>query len=433
MNIEDKLRTTLAAAAATIPVDEPSAPVVTAANPSRGWNPLLGFASGVAIVALLGLAVWFAPGSSPSGPPALGSAESMDLAWTEADVLPDGYIAGPFVVGPQGAIARAERFRTEPGDDTRPLVLASADGTQWSQLDARGFGGQRLEGWAGGYVSYGRYESHGTTETTIGAPTLFPPPAVWTSVDGSDWEISLLPLPSPDEAISEMVSYVVTDLAAATDSEMVAVGIELDEDLPEIEEGEADIIVPTRPVMWTKQADSGWELAEFPMQEPVGVAAGPQGIIAVDAVADSAVIWRRANGAWAETGTVPVPAGFMISAVGNQLGYAIGSESVWFSPDGANWTETDGPTSVDTVEAGPSSLVALGYIDGQPTVWWTDTGTDWTLAGTGDDFDLGDNPFVSYLGVTDHAIILAGQTAQSWNAIPSVGVEGYLKVGTLNR
>src|SRR5690606_23535764 len=158
-----------------------------------------------------------------------------------------------------------------------------------------------------------------------------------------------------------------------------AVGIELDEDLPEIEEGEADIIVPTRPVMWTKQADSGWELAEFPMQEPVGVAAGPQGIIAVDAVADSAVIWRRANGAWAETGTVTVPAGFMMSAVGKQLGYAIGSESVWFSPDGANWTETDGPTSVDTVEAGPSSLVALGYIDGQPTVWWTHTGTDWTL------------------------------------------------------
>ena len=60
-------------------------------------------------------------------------------------------------------------------------------------------------------------------------------------------------------------------------------------------------------------------------------------------------------------------------------------------------------------------------------------GADWALVGTGDDLDLGDNPFVSYLGVTDHAIILAGQTAQSWDAIPSVAVEGYMTVGTLKR
>src|SRR5690606_31022571 len=99
--------------------------------------------------------------------------------------------------------------------------------------------------------------------------------------------------------------------------------------------------------------------------------------------------------------------------------------------DGANWSEADGPTSVDTVEAGPSSLAALGYVDGQPAVWWTDNGADWALVGTGDDFDLGDTRFVSYLGVTDHAIVLAGQTAQSWDAIPSVGVEGYMTVGTL--
>lgn len=423
MTLEERLRTLLHEAAKTIPVDEPAS-TLRPAEPARRLRPLIAFVAGAAAVAVLGLVVWLAPGSAPSQPLRLDTAESMSLEWNTMEFLPADFAAGPFAIGPQGAITKAARFQGALGDDTS-LVFSSPDGVDWSRVDARGFGGQELVGHAGGYVSYGRYGGGGVTTTTA-PPTEFPRPAVWTSADAAEWDVALLPLPSPDDAISEIVSYQMSGLAVA-ESEMVAVGIEFDEDLPDVE---GDQIVPTRQVMWATNAAGEWELVDYPMERPTSVAAGPEGTIVTDATDSGTAIWKREGASWSQTGTIP-EAEFVFSAVGNATGYLIARESVWFSPDGSTWTRVDGPVNVNTVEAGPSSYVALGHLDGEAAVWWSDNGIDWDLIGVGDDFGIEPDAFVSYVGVTDHAVLIAGQTANDLNEMPAVGVEGYVVVGTL--
>ena len=428
MTLEDRLRTTLRETAETISVDEVHLPPIEAVPPARRRNPLLGFAAGVAAVAVLGLAVWLAPGSAPPQPPRLDTAESMDLEWTRLDLLPDDFAAGPFVVGPEGALTRAYRFRGPVGDNTQ-LVFSSADGVDWSRVDAQGFGGGGLVAYAGGYVSYGRYEGNRTTATTTALPTEFPPPAVWTSPDGIEWEMTLLPLPSPQEAVSELVSYQMLDLAA-TDSEMVAIATEFDEDRPEME-GDGTQAVSTRQLMWSTDDAGNWELIDFPMEHPRSAAVGPEGIIVTDVTEEGTTIWRKEGDSWAAVASLP-EGEFASAVVGNATGYLLTGESAWFSSDGSEWREV-GPENAVSVEAGVSSFVALGISETETSVWWSNNGLDWELAGSGDDFGIEEDGFISYMGVTDHAVIIAGQTGRGIEELRSGETKGYIAVGTLDQ
>lgn len=423
MTLEDRLRMALHAAADTI-TDEDPPPTLAASAPKPRRRLLLAFAAGVAVVAMLGLVVWLAPGSERQEPPPLDSTDSLSLDWSTVDLLPSDYMAGPFAIGPGGMIAQATQFKGSSG--TSSLALVSPNGVDWSKLEVRGLGGQRLVGYRGGYVSYGRYQSGAITTTTPGPPSDFPRPAAWTSPDGHDWTVTLLPLPSPDEAISDIVSYEVSDLAA-TESGMVAVGIEFDETVPDTE---GTHIIPTRRILWATNPTGEWELVDYPMENPEAVAAGPAGIIVTDRTDTGTGIWNKTGDGWTQLTTLDDP-NLAHSVVGNDTGYVLSGGSVWFSPDGSDWTQVKDSTDLGVVQAGSHWFVSAGRQGDRKAVWWSKNGLDWVLAATPDHLGVAESAFVSYVGVTDRAIVVSGQTGVGLEAFRSGNVNAYMAVGTL--
>lgn len=198
--------------------------------------------------------------------------------------------------------------------------------------------------WSGGFVAIG---SAWESELRVTGPEM---PAIWTSADGSSWERQPVDL--------GMDNVTLIGVAPRADGRLMLVGR-----VPGTGEGPALLVAAT--VSWLSDDAVTWEPAELLLPD--------------DAVVDSF-----------DHG----PAGYALTEGG----------SIWFSPDGSDWTNTyDGASAVVAGEegfvalalpeaAGPSSVVASG--DGQtwfpsesiasPLLDVAALGGDWVAVGYSD-------------------------------------------------
>ena len=201
-----------------------------------------------------------------------------------------------------------------------------------------------IAAWSGGFVAIG---SAWESESRVTGPEM---PAIWTSADGSSWDRQ------PVDLGVENVTLI--GVAPRADGRLMLVGR-----VPGTGEGPSLLVAET--VSWVSDDATTWEPVELLLPD--------------DAVVDSF-----------DHG----PAGYALTEGG----------SLWFSPDGSDWTNTyEGASAVVAGEegfvalaipaaAGPSSVVASG--DGQswfpsesiasPLFDVASLGTDWVAVGNSD-------------------------------------------------
>ncbi len=157
----------------------------------------------------------------------------------------------------------------------------------------------------------------------------------------------------------------------------------------------------TSPVTWTGHvwtSPDGLAWVESPVGQLFagsivdGVAAGPQGLVAVGASGgegDNAAFWSSTDGkAWTRAANPADAAGanaFAV-AVGGPGFVAVGRRgtdaAVWTSTDGQTWTGISSDTfkggQMLAIASGPSEVVAVGYGPDGAVVWTSTDGSSWT-------------------------------------------------------
>ncbi len=431
MSLEQRVRSTLKDAGSRIDTRERKtlqSPTAPTRRERDRFRPVLAVLAGLVGVLLFGAVAILlsddgAPEVTSSEVLPLDSADVEVLEWTVVDALPDDYVVQAIAEGPNGWLAVAGRFINSAGGDY--LTLRSEDGVEWSRVDGASFPAavhiDQIIGSDAGYTAYGLYAGEDYSVTTTDRPSNFAEPGVWTSVDGTQWELTPLPLPSPEEAISEIVSYGAFHLAI-DNGHAIALGVEFDEDLPDVE---GTITVPTRPIMWESIQPGEWRLVQPEQLEEWGdLASGPAGIVATGGSESGITIMSWTGETWEETAAVPGN-GFQANLVGNEHGYLLQTTSgILFSPDARSWTPVDGPAAGVVVAAHQGGFTVIDRSQETATVWWSQNGSTWTIVGTGDEFgdDLG------FIGgaATDKAVVVYGQT----RGVDIDDTQGFLLIGT---
>ncbi len=414
MTLEEQLRTALKDAGTRI--DPEADHSLRPGRPTR--RPVIAFAGGVGAVLVAGLAaLWLVGGQGGSGPAVTGDR----MEWTAVDALPPDYVITGLAEGRNGWIAIAPRH--VGGGFGEHVVLQSDDGVEWSLLEDVVLPAVVTVGNVmtdeDGYVAYGLHAGANYTVTTKDKPSNFAEPAVWTSPDGVIWTVHPLPLPTASEAISAVVSYRIGGLAVEGD-EMIAVGTEFDEDLPDIE---GEVVVPTRPVMWRAERSGEWELiAPEGLIDFNDVASGPGGIVAVGPGSGSAgFVWD--GSVWMELGSLPT--GFWYTIDGGADGYVVlaDNSTIHVSENGDEWTPAVGPGRTSTIWAGEDAFAAVSAEGDDALVWRSDDGAVWepvsTVEGIGADYVHG-------VRLVEDRVLLYGQV---FGAIDGPDARGYLLIG----
>lgn len=434
MSLEQKIRSTLKDAGARINTGNPVALRPDAAPSQRSrlrTRPMLAFVAafvGVLVLGVVGLLVSGEPGSDTDLVP-LDQAGLETLEWTTVDALPTDYSVDAITQGPNGWLALAGRFINSTGGDY--LILRSEDGVEWTRMDASFPAAVHVDEIIGtdtGYVAYGLYAGEDFSVTTTDRPSNFPEPGVWASSDGADWQLTPLPLPPPEEAISEIVSYRAFNLVV-DDNVTIALGVEFDEDLPDVE---GTVTVPTRSLMWIFEEPGEWQLIQADnVDELVDLTVGPAGIVATRAT-DTGISVRVLDqqGVWEQLATVPGER-FQANIVGKGDGYLIQtSTGLYFSPNAVEWTPVEGPSVAAVLAGHPGGFTVVSRSGGAETVWWSPDGHTWTVVGTPEDLPV-DLEFVSGAAATANSIAMYGQTQGP--SLDITGVEGFLVIGTSSR
>jgi hypothetical protein len=383
---------------------------------------------GVLLLGVVGLLISGGPRSDADLLP-LDSADLEAFEWATVDALPTDYSVSAVTEGPNGWLALAGRFINSTGGDY--VILRSDDGVDWTRIDASFPAAVHIDEIIGtdtGYVTYGLYAGEDYSVTTTDRPSNFPEPGVWTSEDGTDWQLTPLPLPAPEEAISEIVSYRAFNLVV-DDSYAIALGVEFDEDLPDVD---GTVTVPTRPLMWMSEEPGQWQLIQADnVDELVDLVVGPAGIVATRATETGISVGSLdRQGAWEQLATVPGE-GFQANIVGNGDGYVIQtSAGLYFSPDAVDWTPVQGPSVAAVLAAHSGGFTIVSRSGGAETVWYSPDGTTWTTVGTPEDLPV-DLEFVSGAAATAKSIAMYGQTQEA--SLNITGVEGFLMIGTSPR
>jgi hypothetical protein len=396
----------------------------------RRFSPTLAFLAGVVGVALFGLLAVLVPGDDATPPandpvPALDDGDIETLDWTAVDELPTDHVVHSVTEGPHGWLAISSRFVNSTGGDY--LLLNSSDGVSWTQIGSGSFPAavsvDSIVGHASGYIAYGLYAGDNFSATTVNRPSNFAEPAVWTSLDGAQWELVPLPLPTPDEAISEIVSYGAFDLATDGDR-FIALGYEFDEDLPDVE---GTVVVPTRVIMWEAQQPGEWHLVQPDGLEVwTDLASGSAGIVATTRSDAGVSVVSWIDGRWTETGAIPGDGGEAI-LVGGEHGYLTRSSSgILYSADASNWTTVDGPSNRAIIGAGSGGFAVVGRGEEGANAWWSADGTSWTVVGSGVETGA-DLEYAIGAGVTKNAVLVFGQDTSSADVEDA---RGFLLVGT---
>ena len=402
MTIEERLRSTLHAAGHAINL-EPASSLEPSQKVGRRWRRSpMAFAVGFVSVVAVGLVVVvllrpsgsdpFAGSSGlPASPALLDVNDPGLLSWSTLDGVPDNVAIRAVADGPVGWLLVAPR-NDQTNGWADAFVLRSNDAATWEEHQTAGFDAVvHIDGLVGTetqYIAYGLFASSSYTFITRDEPSNFPEPAVWTSLDGTDWELTPLPIPPAGDAISNNVSYRIVGVAA--DGEIaVAAGIEFDEDLPqEAREGEesGDYLVPTRQVFWQKSSSQPWELVDAPEVGTVTrIVAGPAGLVAAaEAESDTGVwLWDSADARWGRISDLP---GSIRGLAASTKGYlALIDGQMWYSQDAIQWTITGGSISPSFIEAGEGGFVAAtGRTVGQNEagISWSPDGQRWRQIGT---------------------------------------------------
>lgn len=440
MSLEQRVRSTLKEAGSRIDtMQEPSPEVAqpTSSRPRPRPRPMLAFVATFAGVLLLGAVALLV---SRDGVREVTSDEVLPLdpaqvgmlRWTSVNALPADYTVLGMAKGPDGWLALASRFINSMGGEH--LILRSDDGVEWSRVEGASLPGAvhatQIIGSEDGYMVHGLYAGEAYSVTTVNRPSNFAEPGVWASVDGTNWQLTPLPLPSPEQAISEIVSYRVFHLAVAG-GRAVALGTEFDEDLPEIE---GSVIVPTRPLMWESDQPGHWRLIQSDqLKDWSGLAVGPTGIVAAGPSDAGISIERLDEGGWVELATVAGQGLFRADLAGNHYGYLVQtSNGAYFSADAINWTAVEGPTRVFATSAHEAGFTIIGGSGNTPAVWWSQDGTTWATLGSNDNRGL-ELEGVNGAVVTEKSVALFGQTRGSGGLFDITGAEGFLRIGTIPR
>lgn len=434
MSLEQKIRTTLKDAGTRIDTGEPVGLRPDAASSHRKGlttRPVLAFVAafvGVLLLGVVGLLVSGGPSSETEVRP-LDSADLKTLDWATVDALPADYAVNAIAEGPNGWLALAGRFINSTGGDY--LILRSEDGVDWTRIEASFPAAVHIDEIIGtdtGYVAYGLYAGEDYSVTTTDRPSNFPEPGVWTSNDGTGWQLTPLPLPAPDEAISEIVSYRAFNLVV-DGSAAVVLGVEFDEDLPEVE---GTVTVPTRSLMWVAEEAGQWRLIQTEqIEDLVDLTVGPAGVVASRATDTGISVGvLDQQGAWEQLSTLPGE-GFQANVAGNEHGYLIQTSSgLHFSSDAVDWTPVQGPSVAAVIAAHSGGFTVVSRSGEAETVWWSPDGSTWTAVGTPEDLPV-DLEFVSGAAATENSIAMYGQT--QGGSLDIAGVEGFLIVGTSPR
>jgi hypothetical protein len=159
-----------------------------------------------------------------------------------------------------------------------------------------------------------------------------------------------------------------------------------------------------------------------------GVAAGPNGLVAVGQVRGQGVVWRSPDGlTWTPIGSPPTGGTLTDVAQVDSHWVAVGSGArgsmAWTSSDGTTWRPVptgsglDGST-VDRIISIGSQLIALGEsTSGDGVAWQSSDGTSWTRLQTGDIFT---KAAISAAALINGRLVLFGASA-SGQAIVAVG------------
>ena len=339
-------------------------------------------------------------------PPTLSVTADGPLTWQQVE-LPRSWSPEFVVDGSAGLLVMASR-------DDRPdrwadvFAINPDDGIDWTVLESGGFSNAvHIDGLVGadsGYFAYGLFAGGEVTVTTVGRPSNFPEPAVWTSIDGVVWELTPLPLPRPAERISEIASYSVFYLAVSGDLR-VAVGTEFDEDLPD----GRDVVVPTRQVIWATTESGDWGIIDDErLSQAEGAAAGPSGIITTTQTADGGIdVWNTNDGAvWEQLGVIPQD-GRVAVLEGSGVGYVAlvagpdRERHLWFSETGATWSPVEGIDRAGWVYASSQGFV----VDAAETVYWSPDGETWRPVSAPDGM-----AYIGRAAASARSVILTGQT-----------------------
>ncbi len=418
MSLEQRVRSTLIDAGSRI--DAGTQPAikeswVTVPKRPRRSRPMLAFVAGFVGVAFFVIVAMIVSGNRALDTPIQNFAlldpdDSGVLQWTAEDELPEDHVVHAIADGPSGWLALASRFiNAAPGEY---LFLQSADGVNWTTVDASIPGAVTVDeivGSENGYFAYGLFAGEDYQVTTTDQPSNFPTPAVWTSVDGTSWEVTPLPLPPPEEAISEIVSYRPFHLAEG-EGRVVVLGVEFDEVVPDDFEG--SYAVPTRPITWESTALGEWRLLTPENADDWSdLAAGPAGIIAVGGTENEVKIVTWSDGIWEQSSTFE-GSGFQARLVGNEDGYLLGTTGgLFLSTDAETWIPVDGPANGAVLAAHSGGFTVLEGGPGSTTVWWSPEGTSWSIVGTED--ELGTD--LSFMGAaaSEDSVAIFGQTIAS--------------------
>ena len=407
MILEDRIALTLKAAGESIEVGEGRLKSVGSldSNPRRTsrWVAFAG-AFGAVLLAAFGLSLLRPANQQPVSSFPLSITESGPLVWRRVLDLPTNISVEHLTHGPAGWVALTQNNR-QSSDYSNAPILGSADGVEWSELRPGGLPEvvhvQGVAGQADGYLAYGLHASANYTVTTVDRPSNFAEPAVWTSADGIDWSLLPLPLPLPDEAISDVVSYSVNG-AGVVDGVVIVVGTEFDEDLPSGESG--DFVVGTRVVVWTSDDMENWRLVDGSMPPGVeAVAGGPAGVLAAAYDGSGgAVLWRTSDGiSWDAASSFPSLPGGRLYLQGRGSGYLFSlGPVVMFSTDGVAWSHVEGLDGL--IGGGPGGFAAFGS-----TVQWSPDGQQWREVGPSD--LLADLEWTPTVGVDMGAVITPGR------------------------
>ena len=349
----------------------------------------------------------------PTSVSPLNVGDSGLLTWRTLDVLPDNARARAIVDGPAGWLLLAPR-NDQINGWIDAVVLRSDDAVTWEEYQTTGFEAVvHVSGVVGNeaqYLAYGLYASPGYTVITLDEPSNFAEPAVWVSLDGVDWELTPLPLPAAEETISDNVSYWIAAVAADGEN-VVAVGIEFDENLPEVYNEEVGgYEVSTRQVLWQKNGSEPWEVVDAPELGTVSeAAAGPGGLIAAVPDESGSAVWRwdSADTQWDQVSDLPGSVGGLVA---NAMGYlALTDGQMWYSTDAIQWEPVGGSISASFIEAGQGGFVAAtGRAAGQleTGVWWSPDAQRWRKVGSTDQLSRTAFLAVSLAAIDQAAVVI---------------------------
>lgn len=338
---------------------------------------------------------------------------AFDMALPQEEVPPfygGGHIVNDLATNGEVVVAVGDAMNTDENYMRDGLVLISADGRVWERVldhDNFDFGGKGLNAVVAGGPGFviGGQACDTEERCTTGWRA-----ALWTSVDGRQWQR----VPHDTRLFGERSA--VYDLLVRED-QILALGLLCEEDA-----------CPT--VIWSSPDGLSWERTDLsPDAWPGVIAEGPGGLVGVGGDGSEAgswgAVWTSPDGVtWervpddpdvfgVEDGTYE---GILDVAWGADGFVAVGSDGnnaiVWFSPDGATWEriphdpEVFGGTTMYRVIAWGDGFVAAGpdwpiteeiggpvpgmpSVPSRPTLWVSPDGRTWHRIGIGAEDALG--------------------------------------------